>query len=241
MTGGILFDFDGTLVDTFDDIVDAVQQMRSRLGAQALPPEEIRRHIGWGAPVLIARTHPQLDALRPDRLPAEGEPVAIARAQVEQGLQFFREAYAQVMLLHAHPYPGIPALCNELVADGMSLAVVSNKPERFVRQVMAGLGLVDPFTAVVAGDTLPMRKPDPTPILHAAHCIGLPRERCVMVGDGRLDIAAARAAGIPCCAVTWGLLSADALVPLAPAYLARSADELGTWIRRTLRMLTRTP
>jgi phosphoglycolate phosphatase len=238
MTGGVLFDFDGTLVDTFDDIVDAVQRMRAALGAPALPDPDVHRHIGWGAPNLIGLCHPRLDDRRPDRLPRDGDPLPLAPAEVERALTLFRDAYRKGLLLRTRAYPGVADLCARLAADGLSLAVVSNKPEVFVRQVLAGLGLVDPFGLIVGGDTTRAHKPDPAMLVHAAGCLGLPLARCVMAGDGPLDLEAARAANLPCCAVTWGLTPEAELIRLGPAGLARTVGELERWLRETLRILS---
>jgi phosphoglycolate phosphatase len=241
MTGGVLFDFDGTLVDTFEDIVAAVQATRAALGASPLPTAEVHRHIGWGTPTLVAQCHPQLDARRPDRLPRAGEPSPLAATDLAQAIALYRAAYAETLALHARVYPGMSELCYRLDADGISLAVVSNKPEGFTRVILAALGLADPFRIVVGGDTLAQHKPDPAPLVYAARGMGLPLTRCVMVGDGPLDILAARAAGIPGCAVAWGLSGEAELIAHGPACLARTEAELDGWIRATLKILSHTP
>lgn len=232
MSHGLLFDFDGTLVDTFDGIVAAVQRMRQRLGAARLRDEEIRPHIGWGIHNLISQSHPRLDHLRPDRLPPDGAPLPIDPHEVEHGIALFREEYAQDLIAGCCVYPGLRELCWQLARDGCGLAIVSNKPERFTRRIMAGHGLVDPFSVVVAGDSLPAMKPDPEPLRHAARALRVAIERCVMVGDSRIDVEAARAAGVPCCAVTWGIESEDKLAAYGPDALARTVGELGTWIEK---------
>jgi phosphoglycolate phosphatase len=241
MTGGVLFDFDGTLVDTFDDIVEAVQRMRAVYGAAPLPPIEVRRHIGWGTPGLIGQCHPRLDPLRAGGLPPDGAPLPLEAEAVAEALAHFRTAYARLMLRHARVYPGMTDLCRRLDADGLALAVASNKPEGFTRQILAALALADPFRFVIGGDTLPVRKPDPAQLRHAARELGLPLARCVMVGDGPLDIAAARAAGIPCCAVTWGIQSVEELIEQGPSGIARTEGELEQWIRDTLRARSYAP
>ncbi|MCK4412377.1 MAG: HAD-IA family hydrolase [Candidatus Eisenbacteria sp.] len=241
MTGGVLFDFDGTLVDTFDDIVEGVQRMREQSGGPRLSTAAIRRHVGWGAGNLVGQCHPRLDDLRPDRLPPDGEPLPLDAAEIESALQSFRQFYDQIFLEHSRPYDGIPELLGALARDGFDLAVVSNKPERFVRQMLAGLGLIDPLRVVLGGDSLPVCKPDPEPLRAAAAQMGLPAERCLMVGDGPLDIAAAQAAGIPGCAVSWGLLPEAELIALGPACLVHSVAELEAWIRKTLRAIAYSP
>jgi phosphoglycolate phosphatase len=227
---GVLFDFDGTLVDTFDGIIAAVQRMRGRLGAPPLCDEEIRPHIGWGVYNLIGQSHPLLDPLRPDHILPDGAPLPIDRQEVERAITVFREEYAKDLVEGCRPYPGMRELCRQLVRKGLGLAVVSNKPERFTRRIMAGHGLVDPFTIVVAGDSLPVMKPDPEPLHHAARELRVAIECCVMVGDSRIDIQAARAAGVPCCAVTWGIETEADLAAYGPDAFAQTAEELRGWI-----------
>jgi len=222
----VFFDFDGTLVDTFDGIIAGVQTWRATLNAPPLPPLEVRRHIGWGLPNLLRQTHPGADALRPDRLPHPTTPIAIPPAELEAMIRQWRQLYAAVMLRDARVYPGIGELCADLAAGGTPLAVISNKPERFVRQILAALALSDPFRVVLGGDTLPAQKPDPAPLSHAAQQLRVALEHCIMVGDGEADISVARAAGIPSCGVTWGLHSADEMRRFGPTHLAQDAQEL---------------
>jgi phosphoglycolate phosphatase len=237
MTGGLLFDFDGTLVDTFDDIVEGVQRARRALDARPLEPPEIRRHIGWGARRLIGLCHPRLDPLRPERLPDADTALPIPVDELDAALALFRRHYADVLLRCTRAYPGVPEMCAALARDGFSLAVISNKPERFVRQVMAGLALTDPFRLVVGCETAGRAKPDPAPIVYALERLDLPAQRCIMIGDGRQDLLAAQAAGVTGAAVAWGLVPAAELIPLGPAYLARTVPELETWLRKAQRAI----
>ena len=238
MTGGLLFDFDGTLVDTFDDIVEGVQRARRRLGAGPLDPQEVRRHIGWGARHLMGLCHPTLDPQRPSQMPEDGALLPIPSEEIDEALRLFRQEYSRILLRQTHPYAGMPEMCRALARDGLSLAVISNKPERFVRQLLAGLALADPFQLIIGGDTLGCAKPDPEPLRRAAQRLGLPLRRCIMIGDGRLDLLAAHAAGIACCAVAWGLSSEEELIALGPAHLARTPKDLEAWLRGTLRSMT---
>jgi phosphoglycolate phosphatase len=238
MTGGLLFDLDGTLADTFEDIVEAVQRARVRLGGPPLDPREVRRHVGWGARNLVALCHPALDPRRPERLPEDGGPPPLPAPEIEEALRLFRQEYSRILLRRTHAYAGIPEMCRALARDGAALAVISNKREHFARQVLAGLGMVDPFRVIVGADTVERAKPDPAPLRYAMERLGLPAARCVMIGDGKLDLLAARAAGVTGCAVAWGLTPEAELIPLGPAYLARTPVELEAWLRATLRALS---
>lgn len=235
MTGGLFFDFDGTLVDTFDDIIEGVQRARRALDAPPLDAPEIRRHIGWGAHRLVGLCHPALDPLRPERLPDADTALPLPADELEAAVALFRRHYGDILLRHTRPYPGVPEMCAALARDGFALAVVSNKPERFVRQVMAGLALVDPFRLVVGCETAGRAKPDPAPIRYTFERLGLPPQRCIMIGDGRQDLRAAQAAGITAAAVAWGLVPEAELIPLGPAFLARTVPELEAWLRQAAR------
>lgn len=230
-TRGVLFDFDGTLIDSCPGIIEAVQLLRRDFGALPLPPDMIREYIGWGVRHLVAWTHPSLDPLRPDRLPSPEGPPPIAADELDGFVADFRRIYSGVMLHSARIYPGIAKLCHELDRDGVALAVISNKPDRFLRQILAAMALADPFALVIGSDTVPAIKPDPLPLRIAAERLRVPLAQCVMVGDGPLDVRAAHAAGIPCCSVTWGFNTEKSLRALGPTYVAHSAGELGAWLR----------
>jgi phosphoglycolate phosphatase len=228
---GVFFDFDGTLIDSRQGIIEGVQRLRAECGAGPLPPLTIQEFIGWGVRHLVAWTHPRFDPLRPDRLPPpDGEP-PFAAAQLDRLVKDFRRIYGDVMLQEAVVYPGVAQLCQDLEREGASLAVISNKPERFVRQILAAFALADPFTLIIGGDTLPETKPHPRPLQVAAERMRLPLSRCMMVGDGPLDVHAAHAAAIRSCAVTWGFNDEAKLRALNPTAVAHSAAELHAWLR----------
>lgn len=236
---GALFDFDGTLVDTFGGIVEGVQRMRARLDAGPLDFEEAKRHIGWGLKNLVGQCHPRMDALRPDELPADGSPLPLEEALLHETIELFRAEYQQCQMHQTRVYAGIPALCTTLAERDVALAVVSNKPERFVRHIMAALGLADPFALVLGGDSLPTLKPHPAPLLHAIDTLGIDRARCAMVGDSDLDIRAARAAQLPSIAVGWGIQPPETLRPSNPTYLVDTTADLLQQIRRVLGLANR--
>jgi 2-phosphoglycolate phosphatase len=256
---GLLFDFDGTLADTFGDITEAVQRMRASLGADPLPVKHVTRHIGWGAANLIRLCHPLLDPLRPDRLPRDGgeisltecgdmtlsisdgqpamagapETIHISAADWEAARRLNREAVDQVIAencFQTQLYPGIRDCCRRFAAQGVILAVVSNKNETVMRQLMARLGMVDDFALALGGESLPTRKPDGGPIEFAMAELGIDRQRCVMTGDTAIDIAAARNAGVKACGVSWGLATTAELESTSPDFLAHSVDEMNRYL-----------
>ncbi len=230
----MLFDFDGTLVDTFGGIVEGVQRMRARLGAPGLPFEEAKRHIGWGVQNLAGQCHPMLDDRRPDHLPEDGGPLPLEAAALQAIVELFREEYRHCQMHQTRAYEGIPEICREYAARGIPLAIVSNKPERFVRHILAALGLADPFALVLGGDSLPTLKPDPRPLLHAIGQLGIETARCAMVGDSALDIRAAQAAQVASVAVSWGIEPAEHLRALDPTHVAESPAQLRACLREAL-------
>lgn len=213
MTSGILFDLDGTLVDSRRDLAAAVNAMRRERGLSALPLPEIVRHIGWGARNLVAR------CLAPGGSPPSGPEPDLdppSAEDVDGALAIFLERYDRCLLDTTVPYPGI----RELLAEGMDrrvpMAVVTNKPERLSRKILAGLGLADPFATVVGGDTTPEKKPSARPLLHALAALDRRPDQAVVVGDSETDLKAARAAGCAVILVSWGFTAEEELRGLTP-------------------------
>ncbi|MBD3236556.1 MAG: HAD-IA family hydrolase [Candidatus Eisenbacteria bacterium] len=232
MRAGFFFDFDGTLVDTFGGIVTAVQQQRAQLSAEPLTAEEIRRHIGWGLGHLLSRCHPTLDARRPADLPPPGQALPEIERDLPELIPQFRRIYAEVMMQGTRVYPGLAELCRRWDRRGAVLAIISNKPERFVRLILAAIGLCDPFALVLGGDSLEVRKPDPKVVRHTIRTLELATERCLMIGDGELDLEVAVAAGISSCGVTWGLLPEARVREIGATHIVRSAEELDACLAR---------
>ncbi|MEE2764390.1 MAG: phosphoglycolate phosphatase [Pseudomonadota bacterium] len=210
--GVALFDLDGTLVDSAPDLAAAIDQMLEHLGRTPVGIERVREWVGNGASILVRRAL----AGRSDWEPAEPKDDAL----FNDALAIFFHAYDQINGRHAVVYDGVEACLEQLQAHGCKLAVVTNKPEQFVAPLLEQMGLDHWFDLSVGGDTLPVKKPDPTPLLHAMETLGGTRGTTVMVGDSAADINAALAAGMPCVAVRYGYnfgkpveaLGADAVV-----------------------------
>lgn len=183
---GVLFDLDGTLVDSAPDLAAALAALCAERRIPAPAAGLVRERVTRGADAVL-----QL-ALGPDD-------VAIAAA-----LPRFLALYAATGMAQTHACAGVDALLRDLEARGVPWGVVSNKAEALVVQVLARLGYDRRACAVVGGDTLARRKPDPAPLLHACALAGVPPVRSVYVGDDPRDIQAGRGAGLYTVAAGWG-------------------------------------
>ena len=183
----VVFDLDGTLVDSRPDLATAVNGTRERLGLPPLPVGAITAMVGEGARMLLLRALP--DSVR-------GEAFEAALAQ-------FLDLYFDCCLDQTLPYAGIPEAVAAL-ARSYPVAVLTNKPERHSRKVLAGLDLLAAFEVLVGGDTLPVRKPDPVGLLRLAGRWRAAPADVLLVGDSRIDAETARAAGSRLALVEWG-------------------------------------
>jgi phosphoglycolate phosphatase len=184
-----IFDLDGTLVDSKQDLCNAVNAARRHLGHPALPDEMVASYVGNGAPVLIQRAMP------------DGTPQPV----LDEALAYFLEYYRQHMLDHTRDYPGVREALQVLQQGGVAMAVLTNKPVRFSREMIAGLGLKDYFFQIYGGNSFDQKKPHPFGVHKLVEEAGAELERTWMVGDSAVDILTARNAGIRCCGVTFGL------------------------------------
>lgn len=180
----ILFDLDGTLVDSVADLATAVNLLRAELDLPPLSREEVRANVGDGATVLVTRSLP-------------------AGAFSHARLQRFLALYGAHLAEHTVPYPGIRDLLQSLA--GQPLAVVTNKPEALSIQLLDALDLRRAFAVVIGGDSCPVKKPDPTPLRLALHRLGGTAATALMVGDHHTDLKAGSSAGIATCFCEWGL------------------------------------
>jgi len=197
----VVFDLDGTLIDSLPDIATAVNRVLAWRGLEALPPMQIEGMIGDGAKVLLDRA-----------LNARGEVAAAADMDV------FMDWYTVHGADETRPYPGMVEALAALRRAGHRLGVCTNKPAAAAREILASLGLDGYFDAVTGGDSTPYRKPDPRHL--AATLAALGATEAVMVGDHFNDMAAAKGCGIPGIFAAWGYGAAEA------EYVARSASEL---------------
>ena len=190
----VLFDLDGTLLDTVADIALALNRVMIEYGGKPLEENEVRRMIGRGAPVLI------------ERAAAVQGRVADAATQAAMVERFFHH-YGELEELNedrAQPYAGAADCLRLLHGAGFRTAVVTNKQHRFADALLKRLGLSVWVDVVVGGDTCERRKPDPQPLLFSCESLHVPATESLMVGDSVNDVQAARAAGIPVICVSYG-------------------------------------
>ena len=189
---GIVFDLDGTLVDSRLDLAAAVNATRERLELATLPVEAIAAMVGEGARSLLRRALPD----------------GIDGSAFDEALSLFLDLYFDRCLDATLAYPGIPELLAEL-SPRFPLALLTNKPERHSRRILDGLGLARHFRLLIGGDTLPVRKPDPGGLLHIAAQWSTELPHLLLVGDSDVDVATAHAAGSALALVSWGFGALD--------------------------------
>ena len=188
----VIFDLDGTLVDSVPDIHAALDRLMATRGQPPFGREEVTRFIGDGVPVLLGRA-----------FAARGLP------QDPAALPAFIADYEANAAVQTRPFPGIPAALERLAAAGWTMAVCTNKPETAARLLLQALGLEARFAALGGGDSFPVRKPDPRHVLATLEVAGGEAAQAVMVGDHHNDIAAGRAAGLPVAFCAWGYGTPD--------------------------------
>ncbi len=190
--GLIVFDLDGTLVDTLEDLAASANRMLARYHRPPMRADALRPMVGDGVPALARRV------LAHDR-GRGGLPLDEAAA-----IRDFADDYAANATRGSRPFPGVPETLRRLRDEGWDLAVCTNKPERDARLVLEALGIAPLLSAVGGGDSFPTRKPDPGHLLGTIRAAGGAVDRALLVGDHANDVAAARAAGIPCIFALWG-------------------------------------
>ncbi len=215
----VLFDLDGTLVDTSRDLATAVNGMLESLGLDPISLSAVLDHVGHGVRSLVQGCLLEERGVQPEEV--GGLDLAVAR---------FRASYSGHLLDTTRPYPGMIEICDRLADAGIMLGIVTNKVEDFSRRIVDGLGLADRFRVLIGGDSLAERKPDPAPLMRALGAMGVMAERAAMVGDSGIDIEAARRAGLRVAAVTWGFIPAERLRAAAPDLLAGDPSELERWL-----------
>lgn len=202
---GVIFDLDGTLVDSRADITASVNYMRAHYGYAPHSRDAVTSFIGNGAHTLVSRAF------------------AHTSVDIDEAYALFVEYYAQHCADNTTLYPGALSLLNALRDAGYACAIVTNKPGVQTERVLAHLAIRDYFSVVHAGDNPDALKPAPAPLLAACATWECAPENALMVGDHHTDIAAAQAAGMPSIFVTYGYGVRDAYTP---TYICDSCEEV---------------
>jgi phosphoglycolate phosphatase len=209
----LIFDLDGTLVDSKLDLAQAVNATRSHMGMSPLDNERVYSYVGNGAPVLIRR--------------AMG--AQATEPEVQEALEFFLEYYREHYLDYTTLYPGVREALDRLRAAGKRMAVLTNKPVRISRAILEGLGVAGHFFQIYGGNSFDLKKPDPVGVAALIKETGIPADRCLMIGDSSVDIQTARNAGVASCGVTYGF-QPETLADPAPDRLVDRLEELADWL-----------
>jgi phosphoglycolate phosphatase len=188
----VLIDLDGTLIDSVPDLAYCVDALMAQLGLPARGEAKVRQWVGNGIERLVKR------ALL-DQLDGEPDPALLAKA-----LPIYLELYKENLSKRSRLYPGVKEGLQFLHDAGYKLGCITNKAAAFTEPLLKDLGIYDYFQIVVSGDTLPVKKPDPLPLLHAARFFKVEPSHALMVGDSISDVKAARAAGFQVICMSYG-------------------------------------
>ena len=210
----VLFDLDGTLLDSAPDFVATLGVLRSRHGMPPLSQALLRPHVSKGSRAMLRAAFPDMD-----------------EAGREALVQPFLDIYRGELGRHGRPFAGVEELLAGIEDAGARWGIVTNKPGALARALMPLLGWEQRCAVLVGGDTLPVAKPDPRPLLHAAKAQSLQPAECAYVGDDERDIVAARAAGMPSMVALWGyrLDSDDPIAWQADHLFETPLDLLAHW------------
>jgi phosphoglycolate phosphatase len=202
----LVFDLDGTLVDTAPDLHATLNVVLADHGRASLDLDQVRNLVGQGAGKLVER------GFRMTGAPLDPEPLKAAVAE-------FLAYYGDNLSVFSRPFPETRDLLARFKTEGYRLGICTNKPEHLSRKLLADIAFLTYFDALFGGDTLPVSKPDPAPLLSTLKAIGATPETGVMIGDSPTDVATAKAAGVPVIAVDFGYshipaaeLGADAVI-----------------------------
>jgi phosphoglycolate phosphatase len=219
-TRAVVFDLDGTLVDTAPDLARATNYVLATRGRSPVSAAELRGMVGLGARQLIRRG-----------FAATGAPVA--EEDIEELFAAFLAYYAENIAIDSRPFPGSTQVLELCRDSGMRLGICTNKPEALSRALIENLGLARYFGAIVGMDTIKVAKPDPRIYGETLRRLEVNGGRTVMIGDSETDVLTARAAGVPVIGVSFGYTQKP-VAEFQPDYVADSYEELWPLIERAL-------
>ncbi len=189
----ILFDLDGTIIDSAEDIGLALKKTLEDIALEELYPDDIRKYIGGGVKALLEKV--------------------LGDKFKEEYVELFRKHYLKNPVVYTKPYEGVPEVLNELKSRGFKLAVVSNKLEELSREILKRLSLLEYFDFVAGGDTFPEKKPSPTPVIKTLDILSELPENALIVGDTEADIQAGKNAGTKTALAEWGYVRINSVKP----------------------------
>ncbi len=201
----VMFDLDGTLVDSVPELAAAVEHMLLVLGRPPVGSAAVRLWVGNGARVLVRRA-----------LAGDLQHAAVSETDTEQALALFMAAYEGSHRL-TQIYPGVRDSLKWLRQQGVEMALITNKPERFVAPLLDALKIGRYFRWIIGGDTLAQQKPDPAGLLQVMKMAGVEPQQALFIGDSRNDVLAAHAAGVLCVALSYGYNHGRPIAEEAPA------------------------
>jgi 2-phosphoglycolate phosphatase len=209
----VLFDLDGTLADSAPDLVAALEMLCAEIGAPAPDAMMVTRVVSAGGKAILRAGIPGIDEARVDEL-----------------LPRYLDLYARAGNLRTRLYPGAEEMLTSLEARGVIWGIVTNKVGWLAGPVVDQLGLAQRCRVLVAGDTLPQKKPHPAPVLHACAAIGVDPQRIAFVGDDLRDVEAGGAAGALTIAAGWGYLNGGDPHAWGADVVVDSVAELAAWL-----------
>jgi phosphoglycolate phosphatase len=209
----VIFDLDGTLIDSKLDLVHSVNASRAHMNLAPISADLVASYVGSGAPVLMRR------ALGPEA----------SEAEVQRALRYFLDYYRDHMLDNTYLYPGVREALDQLHGAGTKLAVLTNKPVRFSQALVHGLGLGAHFFRVYGGNSFEQKKPDPIGIRTLVEESGAGQKHTIMVGDSGVDIRTARNAQVLACGVTYGF-QPETFVEDPPDLLVDDMQKLAEYV-----------
>lgn len=204
----LLFDLDGTLIDSKKDLANAANAARFAIGKPPLAIEEIQKNVGLGVDNLVRKT-------------AQTDDEALLAIAKEAFVTFYRNS----LLDHTRAYKGIERMLQDLWPF-YKMAVVTNKAKPFTRAILSGLGMERFFADIVTPEDAGSKKPDPAPILYALRHLNVPLESALVIGDSCYDVMAGKRAGVKTVAVTWGFGTPEEIKNSSPDWIISSPEEL---------------
>ncbi|WP_201585313.1 phosphoglycolate phosphatase [Psychrobacter sp. HII-4] len=220
----LIFDFDGTLIDSVPDLADAVNAMLSTLGKDTYPIDTIRNWVGNGSRMLVARALVGKIEVLEDELNTD---------TLDHAEAVFFAAYKDISGSKTVAYPDVDDGLKQLKAAGYTLALVTNKPIGFVPKILQSFGWQELFSAVLGGDSLAQKKPDAAPLLHVCQTLGVTPAQAIMIGDSRNDILAGQNAGMDTLGLSYGYNYGQDIRKLNPTHAFDDFAALVQWILQT--------